>query len=211
MRYLRPGLESVRRSWRPFVSIQIVAFLLVAVYYSSPSVQAFSEKLAQIKTSGGFLFSGVTTIVASVAIPWIAATLTRSKVDPITPRELLFRCGFFASIGVMVDVWYLLLAGTLGQAHGLSLVLIKVLVDQFIFSPLISIPYSSMCLMWRDAGFKAFKLTEFPRRYAQTIVTCWAFWLPALCAIFAMPTALQFVLYLFIQAAWSLIIIGLKL
>ena len=39
------------------------------------------------------------------------------------------------------------------------------------------------------------------------LVVGWFFWIPGLSGIYAMPQQLQFVLFLFVEAAWSLIII----
>ncbi|MER3496581.1 MAG: hypothetical protein C4320_07275, partial [Armatimonadota bacterium] len=46
-------------------------------------------------------------------------------------------------------------------------------------------------------------------RYIRTLIPCWAFWIPSLAAVYAMPTDLQFPLFLLVQAAWAILLVAL--
>lgn len=177
-----------------------------------PGFGAICDTAADIKARGGYLASGLATTLASVLLPEIARRFTRTH-KRLEGGDLAFRIGFFALIGVIVDAFYRLMAVIFGDSANWDVILRKVLVDQFVFAPLVSIPLSAIGFLWRDQGFR-FRPTwqtatggAFWIRFAPMIVTCWAFWMPTLAAVYAMPARVQFVLFLFAQAAWSLLLV----
>ncbi|MGV3615982.1 MAG: hypothetical protein ACO1SV_11665 [Fimbriimonas sp.] len=202
----------MRDNWRPFVLIQICMFAAVFAYYRLPAVGAISDTAAEAKARGGYLFSAVATIFASLVLPELAqrATRTAKRVDI---KEIFFRAGFFGLIGVVIDAFYRLLALLFGNSNEIAVIVKKGLVDQLIFAPFVAIPMSAVAFLWRDEGFdaratvRALRNGAFLPRYVPVIITCWGFWFPTLVAVFAMPARLQFVLYLFAQAAWSLLLV----
>lgn len=206
------GWRAVVRNWRPFVFIQVFAFVVAATYYNVPSFAAFCEQAGPAKANGGLLFSGLTTVAASTIVPEVARWITRVK-SPLTASGLAFQIFFFFLAGCIIDVFYQFLGQILGTGATWNLVIEKVLVDQFVFSPLVSIPLSTIAFLWIDSGFgykatgRAVKAGEFRRRYPAVLVTCWGFWLPTLAAVFAMPARLQFTLFLLAQGAWSLLLV----
>lgn len=116
-------------------------------------------------------------------------------------------------MGVLVDLLYRALAALFGDSARWDVVARKLAVDQLFFSPFIAIPLATVAFMWRDYDFRfaetrtAVRQGEFVSRYVPVIITCWCFWLPTLVAVFTMPARLQFVLFLFAQAAWSLLLV----
>jgi hypothetical protein len=91
----------------------------------------------------------------------------------------------------------------------------KVVFDQVVYSPLVSINLCSFLFLWKDSGFRWSKTRELirdgtlVRRYVGNMVACWLFWIPALAAIYSMPVPLQFCLYLCVQAAWALLLLSM--
>jgi hypothetical protein len=147
-----------------------------------------------------------------LVLPELAQRLTRTAKS-VESRELLFRAGFFAVIGVTIDGFYRLLAHILGTSNEWQVIVQKGLIDQLLFAPLVAIPISAVAFLWRDVGFdgaatlRGLRDGEFFVRYIPMLITCWGFWFPTLVAVFAMPVRLQFILYLFAQAAWSLLLV----
>jgi hypothetical protein len=184
----------------------------VIAYYTLPGFRAASEVVADAKARGGLAATALATIFASLVLPDLARAVTRTA-QRIEPRELAFRAAFFATVGVMVDLLYRGLALLIGTTPTWDVVLRKALFDQFLFSPLVSIPLSASAFLWRDHGFRwgatlrAARGGAFVSRYVPMMITCWAFWLPTLFAVFAMPVRLQFILFLLAQAAWSLLLV----
>lgn len=210
---VRASWAAVVQNWRPFVLIQGLAIALVVAYYLVPSFQGLADAASRYKVEGGLVFSGLSTAFAGLAIPEIAKRLTLKVKTPA--NHMAFQVVFFAIIGIAIDLFYRLLAATVGPGHDARTVIEKVLIDQLVFSPLLSIPYSTGAFLWEEHEFSlartgaAIRGGEFGRRYASVMVSCWAFWFPVLAAVYAMPPNLQFLLFLFAQGAWSLLLVHL--
>jgi hypothetical protein len=211
---VRPGWAAVVHNWKPFLLIQAATMAVAVLYYSLPAFQQWANGLQQVKVEGGVLFAALTSAFAGVVLPEIAVRLTLHKKTPIA--DLLFRAAFFCVIGSYVDLLYRVLAGVFGTGVDPATVLRKVLVDMFVSTPLVTIATSTLVFLWKENGFSfrstGARLSEgaFLRRYIPLLVTCWALWIPALTAIYAMPSNLQFLLFLFTQAAWSLLLIHIS-
>ncbi len=126
---------------------------------------------------------------------------------------MVFQLLFFAALGAYVDFLYRGLGALWGNAPDFATVGKKVLFDQFVSSPLVTIPFSTVAFVWKDSGFSAARTRDAFRaqggffvRYLPTLVTCWGFWGPVLVAVYAMPGDLQFPLFLAAQAAWTLLL-----
>lgn len=206
------GANAVRHNLRPFLLIQAMALGLVIAYYTVPAIQAVGDRVADWKAAGGLLFTALSTVIASIALPETAKRITK-MAEKLDARELLFRTACFAVLGLMVDTLYRVLALLLGNGTSWVIVAEKAVLDMAIFTPLFSIPWSVIAFLYRDRGFSlsatraSVHAGEFVRRYRSVLITCWAFWIPTLLCVYAMPVKLQFVLFLFAQAAWSLLLV----
>lgn len=187
----------------------------MAAYYLVPSFRDICDRAGEVRQAGGILFAVISTIVASLVLPWIARAMT-GQMEKTSAKEIFFRIGFFGLIGAIVDRLYFLLGIWLGTGASPDIVLKKVLFDQIIFSPLISIPYSVIAFLWLDEDLSlsrtATKLREgeFARRWPKTMGMCWGYWVPMLAAVYALPAPLQFPLFLFAQAAWSILLVHIS-
>ncbi len=107
-----------------------------------------------------------------------------------------------------------MLSGVWGNAADLATVGKKVLFDPFVSTPLVTIPFSTVAFVWKDSGFSPARTVDafraqggFLARYLPTLLTCWDFWAPVLVAVYAMPSDLQFPLFLAGQTAWTLLLL----
>lgn len=205
------SLAAVRASLRPFVGIQLLAFALVAAYYASPSLQMAAEQLERLKLAGGLPFAALATAFSGVVLPELARRFT--GLGSSAPRDLSFQLFFFAYLGVQIDLFYQFQAWLFGTGTDVTTVVAKTAFDMLVFTPFLSIPISAFCFTWRDAEFRndrtrnALTNGAFSGRYAAFLVTAWAFWLPVVLAVYALPSNLQFMLFMLAQAAYSLIIV----
>jgi hypothetical protein len=188
-----------------------LAVCLVILYFVWPGFRVAADALQQIKTHGGLLFAGLATAVAGVALPEAARALTRRPLT--SPARVAFQIVFFAVLGISVDLLYLGLAVLFGSGASFRVIAPKVMVDQFVYAPLFSVPYSVLAFAFQTHQFSpqrtADSLTggEFAKRYFPLLVTCWAFWFPVVCAVYTLPSNLQFILFLCTNGAWSLLLI----
>ena len=207
-------MESLRRMWKPFLLIQGSAVATVAAYYASPGFAQVADSAARFKDAGGLAFSAIGAAIAGFVLPEVAKRFTGHQGSKLS--DAVFQICFFAIIGCGIDLLYRLLGAWLGGGVDPATVAKKVAFDQFVATPFGTMPYSVVAFAWHESGFSFGKLRErlsnggFLRRYIRLLLTCWAFWMPILAAIFSMPVSLQFVLFLFVQGAWSLLLVGVS-
>jgi len=210
-----PGLASVKHNWPPIVLVQAAALAMVVLYYREPHTRAFADGIAALKASSGVPGVLVTGAVAGGLMPEVAKALTgRLKgVSPAWFRKTLFTALVYAFIALFVDIFYKCLAATVGNDSSPGTVLVKTLIDQFVFSPFLSIPFATAMFDWRSVEFSLPRLGEVLRnkwystKVMPGLVLCWVFWPPVLLCAYAMPLSLQFVFCMIIEAAWSIIFV----
>jgi hypothetical protein len=209
---IAPGLRAIRDHARPFLAIQASVLLVVAVYYLSPGFSAWAANLADFKVAGGYWFAFVATGFAGAILPEAFKRLTRDARRLPLP-ELAYNFIIFGLNGIFVDYFYRALGTIFGEEPTVANVTAKVFVDQLIGSPLLFTPYFLIMILLYKSRFHFGRLRQmwneepFLRRILPVLVTSWAYWFPALFGVYAMPKDLQFVLFLFIEAAWSLLLI----
>jgi len=212
---LVPGWRAVQQNAKPFIFIQVALFACAAAYYLVPQVAAVALRLADLKVQTGLLGAGFANIVAGLVLPQVARLATKQQT--IAWSEVPFQFLFFGLLGMMIDLLYQGLGVLFGQDPSVGNIIKKVLIDMFVATPFASIPFSVLAFVWfhekyRDSGVSArIKDGTLLPQYFSVLVTCWSFWIPAVTAIYAMPTdAVRFVLYLFAEAGWSLILVQMS-
>jgi hypothetical protein len=210
----RAGLLAVRRFWRPFLLIQLAAVLLVVAYRASAPVRDLCAALVDLRRAGGLAFSAVASAVAGVLLPEVAtlATLPAERGRPGRPGRLAFTTAFFFLNGTVIDLFYRLSAHVFGRAATPAIVAQKVAFDQFVFTPLWVAVIASL-FAWQKHGFRLTPTRAdlsdgfLRRRLLPLLVPNWCFWIPMCAVIYALPVPLQFLLFVFALAAWSLIMV----
>jgi hypothetical protein len=211
---LAAGLRAVRRFWRPFLLIQSAALLLVVAYHGSDAVRAACATAARWKAQGGLPFSALVGAIAGGLLPELAKLVAGRGRAELRGRggTVAFNVAFFAFDGILIDRLYRFEAVVFGRDARLAVVAAKVAFDQFVFSPLWSVAIAVLFL-WRARRF-SFAATApalgrgFLRaRVLPLIVPNWCFWIPMVSIIYALPVALQFLLFVLVLAAWSLIMV----
>ena len=205
----------MRHHWRPFVAIQSVALLLVLLFFFVPSVTRFCGTVARLRVAGGYAAAMLATALAGAVLPELAKAVTQRgwRFDRRTAADLAFLLPVFALNGLLVDAFYRLLAVTVGNGNDWPTVLLKAAVDQLLFTPFVSLPLVVTLFTWRRLRFDAAATARdlgvrwYGRRVVPLLLPCWAFWGPMVLLIYALPTALQFVLFALAMAAWSLLLV----
>jgi hypothetical protein len=211
---LAAGAAALRRFWRPFLLIQASAALLAIAYRVSVPFRETCALAAAWKTAGGLPVAAATSAVAGGLLPELAKLVADRGRSAVRCRagEVLFNVAFFAFDGVVIDLLYRGEARLFGSDAQLATVVEKVAFDQFVFSPLWSI-FIVLLFLWRQRGFSlAATLPVVGRGFYQSrvvplIVPNWLFWIPMVSIIYALPVALQFLLFVPALGAWSLIMV----
>jgi hypothetical protein len=217
--YLKPGIAALRRFYLPFLLVQAASVTLVVSYYQVEAFQDFCLRLAQWKVSGGFFFAALTTVFAGGILPEIAKAATgrldfhHDKKTYLT--HVFWICLMYACSGILVERFYWLQGLLFGQGIGPGTVLTKVLVDQFLFSPFMSLPYAVVYFLWLEENrcpvrtWNRMTWSLIIERSLPLLFPNWAYWIPMTLCLYSLPADLQFPLFLTALAAWSLIFIAI--
>lgn len=212
---LQPGIAAIRRYWAPFLLIQVSAALLVVAYYQVESVRVFADRIGLLKASWGLLFSAVGGFVAGGIVPEIAKAIT-GRMDRVSSTWLgntVFNGFVYLVVAVQVDLFYRFQAFVFGNGVDAQTIFLKTLVDMGLFAPLLCMPSGVVLCEWRDARWnlgatlRALDRAWYRERVIPAILPGWAFWIPFLICLYALPQPLQMPFALLGEAAWSIIFI----
>jgi hypothetical protein len=211
---LAAGAAALRRFWRPFLLIQSAAVVLVLAYHFSPAVRAGCQVVGGWKTSGGLPFAAVSGAIAGGLLPELAKLLTDRSLAGLRGRggTIAFNTVFFAFNGIVIDRYYYLASVIFGSQATLGTVVAKTLLDQLVFTPLWLV-FITLLFLWRQRGFSlAATLPALRGRFYRTrvlplLIPNWFFWVPMVSIIYALPSPLQFTLFIPALGAWSLIMV----
>jgi hypothetical protein len=211
---LAAGEAALRRFWRPFVLIQAAAVALAVAYHESTAVRAACAIAARWKTSGGSVFAAVSTAFAGGILPELAKLAAGGGRRALRGRagEIAFNTAFFALNGVVIDALYAAEAAMFGSGAGLLTVVEKTAFDQLVFTP-IWLVFVTLLFAWRQREFSWHATRPLLRRgfyrarVMPLLIPSFLFWIPMVSIIYAMPVALQFLLFIPALGAWSLIMV----
>ena len=194
--------------------LQAAMALMVIIYYFWPTGAAFLARYAQWQEAGGILVALLATGVAGGVISEFSLVYFQDRgrwsLDHL--ENLAFKFGLFAVNGAVVYEFYLLQAYWFGNGNAWSVLIPKVLVDQFGFSIIWSLPYMSLLTRWHTLRYSFRRLgAELNREFATermlpVLVTNWMFWIPGVFLIYSMPLNLQTPLFIFATAIWGILL-----
>lgn len=214
-----PGVRAVRIYLLPILLIQFCAIALVVAYYHVPAVASWCEWVGNLRKSAGIFFVVGGIIFAGVVIPEISKLLTgrletrersRDNVD-----SLFWLCVFFAGSGLIVDTFYKIQTNIFGSGTDVQTVVIKILVDQFLFTPLVGQTYGILFFLWleerRDYArwLARISVRLVVGRILKVAFPGWVYWIPMVACIYSLPSALQYPFFLLAMACWSLVFVAI--
>ncbi|NDV62738.1 hypothetical protein G0Q06_09775 [Puniceicoccales bacterium CK1056] len=211
---LRPAAQALRIYWPPILVIQAFALIVVVCYYKLEATADFFAIIAEVKANGGLIFVAVSTIISGGIVPEILKRIFRpAGVTPSSPGELANQFAMWAGLGILIDQIYQLQSNLFGDGTEFVILLQKVFVDQGLFAPFITQPYIVACFLLHETAYRpanwisvVFSKTMV-RRVLTLYATCLTFWPVMLLVIYSLPQGLQFPLFLFANAAYSILMI----
>ncbi len=121
-------------------------------------------------------------------------------------------CGLW---GGLTDGFYRFQAQMFGQGVDLLTLTLKVIVGQFVFTPLIIAPANAVFFFWIGQGFSVRHAQEhWPHRFYRglvlpNLISNWLVWIPVAFGIYAFPTDLQIHINGFVCSIWILMCLQL--
>jgi hypothetical protein len=211
---LAPAVEGVLTYWPAILFIQSIAVSVVLIYYFVDGTAGVFAAIAEWKLAGGLYFAAGTTVISGGILPELIKRFFRpAGVAAPSTAELCHQFIMWATLGVLVDLFYRLQSTVFGEGTDALTLLVKVFVDQFVFAPLIALPFITLWFLLREVGYEPKKFLSCIRfkKIYNRVLPLWAtglfFWPIMLCMIFSLPTSLQFPLFLLGNAAYSILMI----
>ncbi len=208
---LKSALLSIRDALLPGYILLSLAALMVAAYYHMPSVAGFLSVFARLKAEWGFVFSFACTGFFGGVMTWafrMAFPLTR----PSRPwLDLAFLLLLWGGQGVCIDALYRGQGLLFGVEASFSVVVFKVLVDQFGYSAFFSAPLNAVAYYWNDSGYSfravraSFGKGWYVRMVLPTYLVNMIIWLPGVSIVYSLPADLQIFMAGLISCFFSLI------
>ncbi len=207
------GLRGARANLVPGIILQLFALALVLGYYFHAPTRELCEKLAAFRTEQGFLYSLVATSFFGGLLPCLYLKLIPATKNRYNLSQNLFLIAFWAYKGIEVDLWYRLLVRLVGAGHDIQTIVIKMILDQFVASPLYFVPVTLIAYTWCESHFDTAAVIAdirapgwYLRRVPTVLIANVGVWTPTVCIIYSLPGALQIPLFNLVLCFFTLLL-----
>jgi hypothetical protein len=209
--------KGLRAAWQNLPAILALEFAMasvVATYYCWPAGAAFLSRYAAWQHSGGIFGAAVATALAGGLLSEVSLVYfqQRGHWSRINLENVVFKLAIFFISGAIVFEFYQLQAFWFGQGATWSILVPKVIVDQFGYTVFWSTPFYAITTRWHALGYSFQRLwpelrpSFITERMLPILVTNWMFWIPGVSLIYSMPSILQTPLFIFAIAIWGLLL-----
>ena len=207
---LARGCDSARANRLPIAVLWSAAAGLVGAYFLSSEVRSLLEPVADWQRTWGWKAAALSLAVFCGLIPGIFQ-LTVREIRPERPLlTILVQVLWCGCSGAVVNRFFAFQAWLFGSDASFTTLLLKTLVDQFVWTVLVIAPANSVFFFWLGRGCSLSRTRrEWPRRffsesYLPNLFSGWCVWFPAIFMVYAFPVALQVHLNGLVCAFWIL-------
>ena len=186
---------------------------LIIGYYKWPPMEACLNGLGDVKSRFGFVFSFFSTAVFGGLLPALIPSLLGKRAPKVNGTNVITATLFWGLKGIEIDLFYRLQAWWFGDLSNWQIVGVKVLVDQFVYVPLIGVVNIVLFYLWRDNQFSVAETWSalgkhwYARRVLPLLISNWVVWIPAVGLIYSLPLPLQLPIQNLILCFWVLILV----
>ena len=194
----RAGIRGARANLVPGLVLQVAALALVIAYYHHPHTREIVDRIAGLHLRMGVGFGVISTGLFGGVIPFLYLRSRRATRTQFSWAGGAALIGFWSYKGIEVDLWYRLQALVVGASNAPLTVFIKMILDQFVYCPVLAIPVTVLVYEWIHSGFSLRAVIGdirighwYRRRVLHVLISNLGVWVPAVCIIYALPTPLQ--------------------
>jgi hypothetical protein len=193
-----------------FLNLLVVG--LVASYYLSPEMAEVWKRVGDFKLRWTYAFSFVSTVFSAALLPF--AMQAAMGVLPVEGwrKRLLFSVLFWGYRGMEIDLFYHCQTALFGNGNDTRTIIVKLAVDQFVYTPFWAVPTYLVVLRWLDSGCSWTRTRAsldrlfWTRTFPTVLVTNWLVWIPAVTLVYSLPAPLQFPLFSVIMCFFVLLV-----
>jgi hypothetical protein len=208
------GLQAARANFLPGLVIQTTLLALLLGYYYWPPLQTPLNLVAHWKAEWSYLFSFSASALGGGFVPELLRVVVLQKGKVGRENLLAARFGFFfwGSMGICGDAFYRLQGVWFGTTPSVCVVITKMAVDQFIYTPIWGTAAVVSAYYWRRHGYTLSALGDcFSTRFYRihilpTLITGWAMWIPLVSIVYSLPPLLQVPFATLATSFWSLLV-----
>ena len=195
----------------PMVALWMMAAAVTFGYFHVPFLRSALDVLGRFQRNGGVWAGFASQFVFCGVIPCVFRLLV---ADVRTERPVLksllqsLWCGCW---GIVYVGFYAFQARLFGTGSDFTTLAAKAAFDQFVWSPLVSVPCTAFFCLWMESGFSVRRAVgqfrrDFIRRvWLPNLLPNWCIWIPAVLAIYAFPTVLQVQILGLVGSFWALV------
>lgn len=206
------GLRAARANVVPGLLVQGAMLGVALAYWFYPPTTDFLNHLAGWKARWGYGYSALTAMVAGALVPELLriAVFQRGRADRRNLANLRFTIPFWAAMGAVVDGFYRMQSHWFGAEADVSIVLRKVIVDQFVYNPLFAAPITAMMYDWKNLGYprnigRFLSAGYYRAAVVPTLFATWGVWIPLVSIIYSLPPLLQIPLFGLALSLWVML------
>ncbi len=187
---------------------------VLLAYYRWGAAKSFFEAVEGWKLRYGYGFSLAVTAFSGAVLPEILRIAVFQRGAPCRRNldNLVFGVPFWGFMGVCVDAFYRGQALWFGEGATAAILIKKIIVDQFVYTPIWGTPAVVWAYEWKKRsysfhdfgslfGARFFKSAMIPAQIAG-----WAVWIPGVAIVYSLPLPLQIPLFALAEAFWSMLI-----
>ena len=206
----RIGMESVRATFVPMLVLWTIAVGISVSYCCVPAFASALEPLRRWLCDLGWLGALLVAACFCGLLPGVFQFAQRTLRPRRPLLTILAQTILFGFEGVLCYEFYRIQAGWFGNGASFPTLVKKMLVDQFVWTPLVIVPVNATLFFWIARDFSLARVrSEWPKSWFRGII------LPNLCshwcvnvipnlALYAFPPALQIQFVGLLCAFWTL-------
>ncbi len=205
--------RALRSNLYPSIALWLFAGAILLGYYFHPATRAALDALADLKTHLGLAFSMPAQAFASGLLPFLFGRFQTGTHRRTSPAHVPFLMLFWACSGALVDGFYRLQAQIFGDNAQIATIALKVVVDMFLYAPLVAMPLVTLAFAFKDADFSlaqtkiALGKGWYRTRVIPIYLAALVVWTPAVVVLYALPLGVQFPFQATVACFWALILV----
>jgi hypothetical protein len=211
----RIGWAAARANFVPGLFLQAAAIALVLAYYYNANVNAWLASLAEFKKDFELLYTVASGAIFCGLIPWLFRVAIPSLRPVHLGSDLAFSIIYWGAIYTVSGSFYRAQAVFWGDTNAPSIIVIKVLCDMLLYTPIIAAPCNSIAHLWKANGFSfgttraALSRGWYRRIVMPNLVPNWMLWTPGCAVLYSLPVSLQLPMASLIGCFWALLCISI--
>lgn len=202
---------AMRANALPAALLWLVAVALVAGYRFVPGVASALEPVAQWQARHGWLAAFLTQLFFCGIVPGVFLLTVRSLKTRRPLAKASVQAVWCGAMGVACWWFYGLQSRLFGDGCGVSTLVCKTLVDQFVWTAFVVSPLSALFFVWLGCDFSVAKTRDTVRGgfvgrvVMPNLVANWCVWIPVVAAIYTFPLPLQVIVLGIVSSIWVML------